>query len=136
MQNVKISTRLLVLVGALCALLVAVGAIGLFGIAKSNSALESMYRERLSAQTAVADFRYLTARNRQLVSNALLSPAPEKVARALEEAEANIARSDKLWEQLQAAPMAPERQRHMQRISPHNARAQRELANKLGADRH
>ncbi|RZJ14256.1 MAG: HAMP domain-containing protein [Acidovorax sp.] len=109
MRNFKISTRLLLLVGVLSALLVVVGAIGLVGIARSNASMEAMYQNRMQAQRAVADFRYLTTRNRQLVSNALLSPAPEKVAKAIEEAEANLGKSEKAWEALLATAMSPER---------------------------
>ena len=116
MHQFNISTRLLLLVGALCILLGAVGTIGLFGIARSNRALELMYQERLSLQIAIADLRHLTARNRQLVSNALLSPAPDKVERALQEADANVARTDQLWAQIEATPMEPELQQQLRRV--------------------
>ncbi len=115
MRNFKISTRLLWLLGGLSALLVAVGAVGLLGIAKSNHALESMYRERLTAQIAIADLRYLTARNRQLVSGALLSPSPEKVEQALREAQENVVLSDQLWSRIQALPLEPELRESVQR---------------------
>ena len=103
MRNFKISTRLLWLLGGLSALLVAVGAVGLLGIAKSNHALESMYRERL------------TARNRQLGSGALLSPSPEKVEQALREAQENVVLSDQLWSRIQALPLEPELRESVQR---------------------
>ena len=134
MRNFKIFTRLLVLVGVLSALLVALGAIGLFGIARSNAAMESMYQNRMQAQRAVADFRYLTTRNRQLVSNALLSPAPEKVAKAIEEAEANIGKSDQAWEALLATAMSPERQKYTQAIGEQRQKIMKEgLAPALAA---
>ena len=134
MRNFKIFTRLLVLVGVLSALLVALGAIGLFGIARSNAAMESMYQNRMQAQRAVADFRYLTTRNRQLVSNALLSPAPEKVAKAIEEAEANIGKSDQAWEALLATAMSPERQKYIQAIGEQRQKIMKEgLAPALAA---
>ena len=134
MRNYKIFTRLLVLVGVLSALLMGLGAIGLFGIAKSNAAMESMYQNRMQAQRAVADFRYLTTRNRQLVSNALLSPAPEKVAKAIEEAEANIGKSDQAWEALLATAMSPERQKYVQAIGEQRQKIMKEgLAPALAA---
>ena len=134
MRDFKIFTRLLVLVGVLSALLVALGAIGLFGIARSNAAMESMYQNRMQAQRAVADFRYLTTRNRQLVSNALLSPAPEKVAKAIEEAEANIGKSDQAWEALLATAMSPERQKYIQAIGEQRQKIMKEgLAPALAA---
>jgi methyl-accepting chemotaxis protein len=126
MKNFKIFTRLMVLVGVLSALLVAVGAIGLFGIARSNTAMESMYKDRLQAQAAVADYRYLTMRNRQLVSNALLSPAPEKVAKAIEEAEANIGKSDNVWETLRTADLSATGQQHLQAIGEQRQKIMKE----------
>ena len=108
MKNLKISTRLLVLVGMLSALLVAIGSVGLLGLAKSNAAMQTMVTDRMQTQSAVAEFQFLTMRNRQLISNALLSPVPEKIAKATAEAEANILKVDKLWVTLQAAPMGPE----------------------------
>ena len=117
MKNFKISTRLLVLVGVLSALLVAIGALGLFGIAKSNAAMASMYQDRMQAQASVADFQFLTTRNRQLISNALLSPAPEKVAKAIAEAEANILKSNKVWESLVAVEMSPDGEKLVQVIA-------------------
>jgi hypothetical protein len=38
MNNLKISTRLIILIGLLSALLIAIGGIGLFGISQSNDA--------------------------------------------------------------------------------------------------
>ena len=108
MKNLKISTRLLVLVGVLSALLVAIGAVGLLGIAKSNATMESMYLNRMQTQSAVAEFQFLTMRNRQLISNALLSPAPEKIIKATAEAEANIIKLNKVWASLQATSLGGE----------------------------
>ena len=108
MKNLKISTRLLVLVGVLSALLVAIGAVGLLGIAKSNATMESMYLNRMQTQSAVAEFQFLTMRNRQLISNALLSPAPEKIIKATVEAEANIIKLNKVWASLQATSLGGE----------------------------
>ncbi|WP_394787330.1 methyl-accepting chemotaxis protein [Rhodoferax sp.] len=105
MKNLKISTRLLVLVGVLSALLVAIGAIGLFGIAKSNASMDSMYTERMQTQALVQDFQFLTLRNRQLISNALLSPVPEKIAAATAEVESNILKLNKVWAALEATGM-------------------------------
>ena len=108
MKNLNISTRLLVLVGVLSALLVAIGAVGLLGIAKSNAAMESMYHNRMQTQSSVAEFQFLTMRNRQLISNALLSPVPEKIAKATAEVESNILKVNKVWASLEATSMGPD----------------------------
>ena len=116
MRNFRIFTRLLVLVGVLSALLVAVGGVGLTGIARSNAAMQSMYTNRMQAQRAVADFRFLTTRNRQLISNALLSPSPEKVAQSITEIEANLGKIEKAWDALLGTSMSPERERLVKAI--------------------
>ena len=126
MKNFKISTRLLLLIGVLSILLVAVGAIGLFGIARSNAAMESMYKDRMQTQASVAEFQYLTTRNRQLISNALLSPVPEKVAKAMAEAEANIQKSNKVWEALLATAMSPEGEKRVKVIADKHQRIMKE----------
>ena len=46
MNNLRISTRLMLLVSVLSFLLVAVGGLGLFGIGKSNDALKTVYEDR------------------------------------------------------------------------------------------
>lgn len=45
-DNLKISTRLVILIGILSVLLMAMGGIGLFGINASNDALRSVYEDR------------------------------------------------------------------------------------------
>jgi CHASE3 domain sensor protein len=47
MNNLKISTRLAFLIGALSLLMLVVGCIGLLGINKSNTSLQSVYEDRL-----------------------------------------------------------------------------------------
>ena len=126
MRNFRIFTRLLVLVGVLSTLLMAVGAVGLTGIARSNASMHSMYMNRMQAQRAVADFRFLTARNRQLVSNALLSPSPEKVAQSIAEIEANIGKAEKAWETLLATSMGPEREQLVKTIGEEHRKLMKE----------
>ncbi len=108
MKNLKISTRLTLLVGVLAALLIAIGALGLFGISKANAAMDSMYKERMQTEARVGEFQFLTTRNRQLVSNALLYPMPQTVLKNRTEAESNIVKSDKVWGELTSAPMGSE----------------------------
>ena len=43
MNNLKISTRLMMLIGVLSALLVAIGSLCLFGMGKSDAALKTVY---------------------------------------------------------------------------------------------
>ena len=47
MNRYRISTRLMILLGALCAFLLIVGAMGLFGLGQANSGLKSVYEDRV-----------------------------------------------------------------------------------------
>ncbi len=47
MNNLKISTRLIILIGMLSALLIGNGAMGLFGISKSNDAIKTVHDEAM-----------------------------------------------------------------------------------------
>jgi methyl-accepting chemotaxis protein len=126
MKNLKISTRLMVLVGVLSTLLVAIGALGLYGIARSNGAIESMYKDRMQTQTWVSDFLLLTTRNRLLVSNALMSPVPEKIAKAMAEATANIQKVNAVWASLSAVPMGAEGSKLIKAIGDQNQKIMQE----------
>ena len=46
MNQLKISTRLTLLIGLLGMLLILVGSIGLYGMSKTNTALENIYMDR------------------------------------------------------------------------------------------
>lgn len=59
MNQLKISTRLLVLIGLLSAILLGVGLIGLRGIAQTNESLRSTYEERLVPSTQIAEIQRL-----------------------------------------------------------------------------
>ena len=47
MNNLKISTRLIILIGLLSAMLIGIGAMGLFGISKSNDAIRTVHDEAM-----------------------------------------------------------------------------------------
>ncbi|HJV62120.1 MAG TPA: methyl-accepting chemotaxis protein, partial [Albitalea sp.] len=98
MNQLKISTRLLLLVGTLSALLVAIGAIGLTGIAQSNDALLSVYQERTVPMGQIAEIESRLLRNRLAIAVTLVTPTPEDIARNTAEIEANIAAISTLWE--------------------------------------
>jgi methyl-accepting chemotaxis protein-1 (serine sensor receptor) len=59
MNKLKISTRLIWLIGVLAALLVAIGGLGLFGIGKSNDALKSVYEDRTVPAAQLGEIRAL-----------------------------------------------------------------------------
>ncbi len=86
----KISTRLVILIGFLSAQLISIGALGLYGNAKSNDALRSVYGDRVVALGQLSEISYLVQRNRVLVMDMLLQPEALNVAKRNRELRANV----------------------------------------------
>ena len=120
LSGMKISTRLLILIGSLSLLLITIGAIGLFGISQSNDALKTVYEDSTVPMSQIADINRLNLRNRLLIAGSLLDPVPEEITKDTAEVEANIVAIGKLWSAYMAAPQSPEEAR---------------LAKKFGEDR-
>ena len=111
MNNLKISTRLMMLIGVLSALLVAVGGIGLFGIGLSNNALKSVYENRAVPTAQLGEIRALQLDNRLALNIALVTPTPENIAERVAHVEANIPKVSKLWNAYASTLMTPEEQK-------------------------
>ena len=97
MNNLKISTRLIILIGSLSVLLLFIGTIGLFGISKANDALKTVYEDRTVHMGQIADINRMILRNRLLIAGNLLNPVPEEIAKDTAEVDANIAAIGKVW---------------------------------------
>jgi methyl-accepting chemotaxis protein-1 (serine sensor receptor) len=108
MNKFKISTRLIFLIGVLATLLVIVGSLGLYGMYKSDDALDNMYHGPLTQTQQIDELRYLNLRNRYLVSIAVLEQTAERKDKSLTEIEANIERNAKLWAEYMGTPMPPD----------------------------
>ncbi len=111
MNRLKISTRMVVLIGVLSMLLLAIGSIGLFGIGQSNAALLSVYEQRTVPMGQVAEIQARLLRNRLAIAVSLVTPTPEEIARNTAEGEANIAAITKLWDAYMATALAPEEEK-------------------------
>ena len=91
MNNLKISTRLMLLIGLLSALLVAIGGLGLFGIGKSNDALKSAYEDSTVPIVQLGAIKALLLENRLNIYIALITPTPEVIKAETAGVETNIA---------------------------------------------
>ncbi|MDR7376499.1 methyl-accepting chemotaxis protein-1 (serine sensor receptor) [Rhodoferax ferrireducens] len=111
MQNLKISTRLVLLIGILCTLLAAIGGLGLFGIAQSNAALKSVYEDRTVPAAQLGDIRAMQLGNRLAVEIALTTPTAEVIAQNTALVERNIASVAKLWDAYMATQLTVEESR-------------------------
>ena len=108
MNNLKISTRLAIMIGITSLLLVAIGAIGLFGIVRANDALKSVYEDRTVPMGQIAEVQRQLLRNRLAVAVALVTPSPEVIGPATAEVEANIATISTVWTAYMATTLTPD----------------------------
>ena len=108
MNNLKISTRLIILIGGLSLLLIVIGAIGLFGISKSNDALKTVYENRTVPMGQIANINQLNLRNRLFIAGSLLDPTAEEISKDIAGIEANLAAIDKVWAAYMATALTPE----------------------------
>lgn len=120
MNNFKISTRLLVLIGLLSTILIGIGLLGLLGISQANAGLKTVYEDRTVPAGQIADINRLLLRNRLEVANSLIERTPQAVAEHTREIEENIARINKVWDAYTATTLTEE---------------EAKLANKFAQDR-
>jgi methyl-accepting chemotaxis protein-1 (serine sensor receptor) len=106
----KISTRLLVLVGSLIAAMVCIGLLGLFGIEKSNTSLKSVYEDRTGPAVDLGQIDALTIANRMYIAEALANPTPEVMAVSVRQVQANRSEINRLWSLFSSAAHSPEEQ--------------------------
>ncbi|MDP1657140.1 MAG: methyl-accepting chemotaxis protein, partial [Hylemonella sp.] len=122
MNNLKISTRLTLLVGILSALLVLIGSIGLVGIGQSNDALKTVYEDRTVPTGHLAEIQRLMLRNRLLITVTLLQPSAESVKTNMAELDANIAVISKTWESYMATTLTAEEAQLAKKFAEDRAR--------------
>ena len=97
MNNLKISTRLITLIGILSALLLAIGTLGLYGVGRSNDALKTVYEDRVVALDQLGEIGYLVQRNRVLVMDMMLQPEPANVQKRHKELLGNVEKITQIW---------------------------------------
>jgi len=98
MNQLKISTRLTVMIGVLSVLLLCVGALGLYGTASSNGALKTVYDDRVIALGQIEGISRLFQRNRILVMDMMLNPDAKNIEKRDIELRANIDSISKVWD--------------------------------------
>jgi methyl-accepting chemotaxis protein len=102
----KIGARLSVLIAVLCALLVAIGALGLYGIGKSNESARNIYEDHLRKTAMVGEIQTLLVRNRLAIAVALVTPVPDVIQASTATVETNIAKITKTWEAFSSLPQS------------------------------
>jgi methyl-accepting chemotaxis protein-1 (serine sensor receptor) len=108
MNNLKISTRLSILIGILSALLLGIGAMGLVGINRSNDSLKTVYEDRVLALDQLGEVSYLLQRNRVLVMDMLVQPSPANLEKRNRELRSNTVTLTETWAAYMATYLTPE----------------------------
>ena len=112
MNKLKISTRILVLVGFLSAVLTVIGFLGLRGTEQSNAALKTVYEDRVVALGQLIPIQRLMLRNQLAVSNAVNETGAEAIAKVLEEYDGNVTAINKEWADYMATYLTSDEQAH------------------------
>ncbi len=108
MNDLKISTRLNILIGIMALLLVLVGGIGLYGMSQSDQAMDAGYTDSTLQLVEISKIRYTNIRNRLMIANALIQQTPANIKRSADEVELGIAKVSKIWEGYMAGSLSAE----------------------------
>ena len=108
MNNMNISTRLVILIGILSALLVAIGGVGLLGISQSNDALKTVYEDRTIPTGQLGEIKSLLLEDRLAVAVALVTPTPEVIADSIAAVDRNAVAIGKIWDAYMATRLTLE----------------------------
>ncbi|HOE42150.1 MAG TPA: methyl-accepting chemotaxis protein [Rhodoferax sp.] len=119
MKNLKIGTRLIILIGTMSALLIGIGIFGMLNLKEASRALEAVYNENLVPGHALDEINYLMTRNRLVISNTLIDPSPEKISKYTAEVESNVASIGTLWQAFSASKLSPAMKEAAQQYATH-----------------
>ena len=104
MKNLKIGTRLSILIAALTVLLFAMGALGLWGTVKANESARLIYEESLVSTGQIAEIQKRLLSNRLAIAVALVTPTTEAIVTATSTVEGNIAEITRIWQSYSSSP--------------------------------
>jgi len=105
LNQLKISTRMTVLVIAMGVVLLITGGIGLYGMAQGNAALDTTYNDSTMAIAKVDQIKYSSMRNLLIIANAVIEQTPEHAKKAADEVTANSAETAALWKDYMSGPI-------------------------------
>ncbi len=111
MNNLKISTRLMILGGFMSALAIVLAVLGLYGISKSNSALQAVYENRTVPTGQLGRIVAMMLSNRLAIALALATPSPEVIALSVTTVDANVAEITKIWDTYSASKLTGEEEK-------------------------
>lgn len=112
MNNLKISTRLTVLVALMSILLVLVGAQGLLGMSQSEEGLRTVYQDRTVPLSQILVVQRDVLRNRNAANHAVALGDLSKTASILEDMRQSSKEIDATWAAFLATEMTPDEARY------------------------
>jgi methyl-accepting chemotaxis protein-1 (serine sensor receptor) len=113
MNQLKVSTRLTLLIALMSLLLLAVGGLGLWSTAQSNAALKTVYEDRTVPASQLGEVKALLLMDRLALAAAVMEPTPEVLKERVAQLEANRARLDKVWKAYTATTLTPDEAAHV-----------------------
>jgi methyl-accepting chemotaxis protein-1 (serine sensor receptor) len=111
MSTLKVSTRLALTTGVLVLLLLAVGALGLLGMASTNRALQTVYADRVVPLGQIARMQALQSERQEALHEATERRDAAHVQQALTTAQRTLEEQAALWDAYRATYLTPEEQR-------------------------
>ncbi len=108
MNNLKISTRLIMLAVLLGGMLVVGAALGLFGIASANGALKTVYEDRTLPMRQLGAIESLTLRVRLAIDRSMFDRNPQTLTEVNTEISTSVAGVDKALAEYMGSHMTPD----------------------------
>ncbi|WP_082497854.1 methyl-accepting chemotaxis protein [Pseudorhodoferax sp. Leaf267] len=131
MNNIKIVTRLNLIIGFMATLLIGIGLTGILAQQRSNTALRTTYEDRLVPLGQISDLGRGTDSNRIAVLTALASPGADNFKRAADTLAAEQGTGDSLWKAYIASYLTPTEAELVKRLEPLRERYHREVQQPL-----
>ena len=97
MKNLKISTRLSMLIAIASVVMLIIGLYGLRGLDQTNAGLKTVYEDRTVSLGYLSDMQALLLENRLALLSMVANNTPEEVARGTADLEKNTPMINKLW---------------------------------------
>ena len=110
-SNLRIGTRLLILVAIQCFFMVAVGLTGLSGVAQSNGRLHGVYEESIVPLLHLDSILNQNFQIRAQLDEALATDAATEAEKRLDRIKGFEAEAEKSWKDYSATPMSPAERR-------------------------
>lgn len=110
-NQLRISTRLFLLIGLLAALLAGVGAIALVGLEAGRASLHAVHADNLVPMSHVAEIQQRLLRNRLAIAVALITPDAATIGARTAEVQQHVAAIDAAWKAYGARELGADERR-------------------------